>query len=169
MKTAIWRWFRAHRYLIIGVALLALGGDACVLFFRAIGLSHDVAIYAGLFTFVLLASTIARVAFRSHVETGETRMPKQSVLPPAAEPQKRDVTVNLRFSVDTYERLKAIAEFSNTGVASLLFYVTLNTTLPMMEKELKKAQVSTSQAAESPHSLAPDRDSNHPDVVENPE
>ncbi len=67
-------------------------------------------------------------------------MAKQSVLPPATDAQKREVTVNLRFSPDDYERLKTVAEFSHTSVASLLFYVTVNTTLPMMEKEMKKAQ-----------------------------
>jgi len=96
-------------------------------------------------------------------------MPKQSVLPPIAEPHKRDVTVNLRFGVDTYERLKAVAEFSNTGVASLLFYVTLNTTLPMMEKEMQKAQQSTSQADEALPSLAPVQTSTQADAMENPE
>jgi len=52
-------------------------------------------------------------------------MPKQSLLPPADDSQKRDVSVNLRFSADVYERLKTVAEFSRTGVASLLFYVTV--------------------------------------------
>ncbi len=72
-------------------------------------------------------------------------MAKQSVLPPAADAQKREVTVNLRFSADDYERLKTVAEFSHTGVASLLFYVTVNTTLPMMEREMKKAQQTMTQ------------------------
>jgi len=66
-------------------------------------------------------------------------MPKQSLLPPADDSQKRDVSVNLRFSADVYERLKTVAEFSRTGVASLLFYVTVNTTLPLMEKEMQRA------------------------------
>ena len=72
-------------------------------------------------------------------------MSKQSLLPPAADSQKRDVSVNLRFSADVYERLKTVAEFSRTGVASLLFYVTVNTTLPLMEKEMQRAN----QAARS--------------------
>jgi len=71
MRTAIWRGFRTHKHLLIGVALLILGVDACVLFFRVIGLPHDLAVYAGLLTFVLVASAIARVALRPHASAGE--------------------------------------------------------------------------------------------------
>lgn len=67
-------------------------------------------------------------------------MPKQSLLPPADNSKKREVSVNLRFSAEVYERLKTVAAFSKTGVASLLFYVTVNTTLPMMEKEMQHTE-----------------------------
>lgn len=71
-------------------------------------------------------------------------MPKNTVLPPTTEAQKRDMSVNLRFSAEVYARLKALADYSNTTVAGLLFYVTVNTTLPMMEKEMQRAILSKS-------------------------
>ncbi len=67
-------------------------------------------------------------------------MPKRQLLPPTVGTQKREVSVNLRFSAEDHERLKQVAEFSQTNVSSLLFYVTMNTTLPLMEKEMKRVQ-----------------------------
>lgn len=67
-------------------------------------------------------------------------MAKKQLLPPPVATQKRDISVNLRFSEDVYERLKRIAIFSNTSITGLLHYVTLNTTLPLMEKEMLSAQ-----------------------------
>jgi len=70
-------------------------------------------------------------------------MAKKQLLPPPIDTQKRDISVNLRFSEDVYERLKRIAAFSNTSITGLLHYVTINTTLPLMEKEMHNAQPST--------------------------
>ena len=66
-------------------------------------------------------------------------MPKKQLLPLSGDSHKREVSVNLRFSVDDHARLKRVAEFSDTTVANLLFYVTMNTTLPMMEQEVQRA------------------------------
>lgn len=66
-------------------------------------------------------------------------MPKKQLLPPSGDTNKREVSVNLRFSVDDHARLKRVADFSGTTVANLLFYVTMNTTLPMMEQEVQRA------------------------------
>ena len=73
-------------------------------------------------------------------------MSKKQLLPPAGDPHKREVSVNLRFSVADHLRLKQVAEFSGTTVANLLFYVTMNTTLPMMEQEVQR--VSKSEGSE---------------------
>lgn len=67
-------------------------------------------------------------------------MSKKQLLPPATDQNKREVSVNLRFSVDDHTRLKQVADYSSTTVASLLHYVTLNTTLPMMEQEVERAR-----------------------------
>ncbi|MHB8626808.1 MAG: hypothetical protein ACYDBJ_07155 [Aggregatilineales bacterium] len=77
-------------------------------------------------------------------------MAKRSLLPPSTDAQKREVSVNLRFNAEVYERLKTLAEFSGTGVANLLFYVTVNTTLPMMEKEMNKAKQNPTTSIERP-------------------
>ena len=66
-------------------------------------------------------------------------MPKKQLLPPSSESNRREVSVNLRFSLEDHTRLKKVAEFSNTTVANLLFYVTMNTTLPLMEQEVQRA------------------------------
>lgn len=66
-------------------------------------------------------------------------MPKKTLLPPSNEGNKREVSVNLRFSVEDHLRLKYVADFSGTTVASLLHYVTIHTTLPMMEQEVRRA------------------------------
>ena len=66
-------------------------------------------------------------------------MPKKQLLPPSGQSNRRQVSVNLRFSFEDHARLKKVAEFSNTTVANLLFYVTMNTTLPMMEQEVQRA------------------------------
>jgi len=68
---------------------------------------------------------------------------KKQLLPPPVATHKRDISVNLRFSEDVYERLKGIATFSNTSITGLLHYVTLNTTLPLMEKEMLSARPAT--------------------------
>jgi len=69
-------------------------------------------------------------------------MSKKQLLPPSGDSHKREVSVNLRFSVEDHLRLKQVAEFSGTTVANLLFYVTMNTTLPMMEQEVHRASKS---------------------------
>lgn len=68
-------------------------------------------------------------------------MPKKQLLPPSGDSRKREVSVNLRFSVEDHQRLKYVADFSGTTVASLLHYVTIHTTLPMMEQEVRRAHV----------------------------
>lgn len=82
-------------------------------------------------------------------------MPKRQLLPPTAGTQKREVSVNLRFSAEDHERLKQVAEFSQTNVSSLLFYVTINTTLPLMEKEMKRVQAETAVKPASPPKIEP--------------
>jgi hypothetical protein len=82
-------------------------------------------------------------------------MPKKQLLPPSGDVNKREVSVNLRFSVDDHARLKKVADFSGTTVANLLFYVTLNTTLPMMEQEVQRA--STQQIEARHRGEHPDR------------
>jgi len=69
-------------------------------------------------------------------------MPKKQLLPPSGDSHKREVSVNLRFSVADHLRLKQVAEFSGTTVANLLLYVTMNTTLPMMEQAVQRASKS---------------------------
>ena len=69
-------------------------------------------------------------------------MPKKQLLPPSGDSHKREVSVNLRFSLADHLRLKQVAEFSGTTVANLLFYVTMNTTLPMMEQAVQRASKS---------------------------
>jgi len=69
-------------------------------------------------------------------------MSKKQLLPPAGDSHKREVSVNLRFSLADHLRLKQVAEFSGTTVANLLFYVTMNTTLPMMEQAVQRASKS---------------------------
>ena len=69
-------------------------------------------------------------------------MSKKQLLPPSGDSHKREVSVNLRFSVADHLRLKQVAEFSGTTVANLLFYVTMNTTLPMMEQAVQRASKS---------------------------
>ena len=69
-------------------------------------------------------------------------MPKKHLLPPSGDSHKREVSVNLRFSLVDHLRLKQVAEFSGTTVANLLFYVTMNTTLPMMEQAVQRASKS---------------------------
>ena len=81
-------------------------------------------------------------------------MPKKQLLPPASDAHRREVSVNLRFSVEDYARLKKVAEFSETTVANLLFYVTMNTTLPLMEQEVQRAIKVESKPAEA---IAPDQ------------
>jgi len=76
-------------------------------------------------------------------------MPKKRLLPPSDHANKREVSVNLRFSQEDYERLKRVADFSSTTIANLLFYVTINTTLPMMEQAVKRAQSDPSPDAQS--------------------
>ena len=66
-------------------------------------------------------------------------MPKKQLLPPSGDSNRREVSVNLRFSFEDHARLKKVAEFSNTTVANLLFYVTMNTALPLMEQEVQRA------------------------------
>jgi len=66
-------------------------------------------------------------------------MSKKPLLPPSSDSHKREVSVNLRFSVDDHTRLKHVADFSGTTVASLLHYVTIHTTLPLMEQEVRRA------------------------------
>jgi len=85
-------------------------------------------------------------------------MAKRQLLPPSTDAQKRVMSVNLRFSADVYERLKAVAEYSGTSIASLLFYVTVNTTLPMMEREMNKTKQAASPKKETspPSDLVPD-------------
>ncbi len=65
-------------------------------------------------------------------------MSKKPLLPPSSDSHKREVSVNLRFSVDDHTRLKHVADFSGTTVASLLHYVTVHTTLPLMEQEVRR-------------------------------
>ncbi len=125
---------------LIGVALLMLVGDTLIVFFRIIGLSRETAIYAALLTITILVMIVVRRWTKPRTHIGDPTMTKRQLLPQPADSQKREVSVNLRFSSDVHERLKALAEFSGTTVAGLLFYVTVNTTLPMMEKEMSKAQ-----------------------------
>ncbi len=68
-------------------------------------------------------------------------MAKGDILPPPIDAQKRETTVNLRFSTDDYERLKRVAQFCHTNVSALLHYATINATLPQMEREMKRKQV----------------------------
>lgn len=77
-------------------------------------------------------------------------MPKKLLLPPATDQNKREVSVNLRFSVDDHARLKQVADFSGTTVANLVHYVTLNTALPMMEQEVERAKRKLSTDEEQP-------------------
>ena len=65
-------------------------------------------------------------------------MPKKTLLPPSNAANKREVSVNLRFSVEDHARLKQVADHSGTTVATLLHYVTINTTLPLMEQEVRR-------------------------------
>ena len=75
-------------------------------------------------------------------------MPKKQLLPPSSDSHRREVSVNLRFSVEDHARLKKVADFSETTVANLLFYVTMNTTLPMMEQEVQRATKVESKPAD---------------------
>lgn len=79
-------------------------------------------------------------------------MPKKQLLPPSSGSHKREVSVNLRFSVDHHTRLQAVADFSGTTVASLLHYVTIHTTLPLMEQEVRRTH--TTQPAQVDYSTA---------------
>jgi len=72
MKAKIHGWLRAQMPMLIGGSLLILAIDACVLLFRVIGLPRETALYAGLLTFVLLGTILARVALRPHASNGET-------------------------------------------------------------------------------------------------
>lgn len=72
-------------------------------------------------------------------------MPKKQLLPPSGDSRKREVSVNLRFSVDDHTRLKQVADFSGTTVASLLHYVTIHTTLPLMEQEVRRTSANQPQ------------------------
>src|SRR5258707_13758040 len=67
------------------------------------------------------------------------KMPKKPLLPPSSDSRKREVSVNLRFSIDDHTRLKHVADFSGTTVASLLHSVTVHTTLPLLEQEVRRA------------------------------
>ena len=81
-------------------------------------------------------------------------MPKKQLLPPSSDSHRREVSVNLRFSVEDHARLKKVADFSETTVANLLFYVTMNTTLPMMEQEVQRATKVESKPANPIASLS---------------
>ncbi|MEP7288639.1 MAG: hypothetical protein ABI947_23035 [Chloroflexota bacterium] len=75
-------------------------------------------------------------------------MSKKQLLPPSGGSRKREVSVNLRFSVDDHRRLKHVADFSGTTVASLLHYVTIHTTLPLMEQEVRQAHAAQQRSPE---------------------
>lgn len=81
-------------------------------------------------------------------------MSKKPLLPPSGDSRKREVSVNLRFSIDDHIRLKQVADFSGTTVASLLHYVTVHTTLPLMEQEVRHA--STTQQHQPDEVFIPD-------------
>ena len=142
---------RQHIPMVIGASLLLLVVDGFILIYRLSGLSRAAAVYAGLLTFVLLGSLLARRIFSLHlpIQSKEDPMPKKQLLPPSDHANKREVSVNLRFSQEDYERLKRVADFSSTTIANLLFYVTINTTLPMMEQAVKRAQSDPSPDAQS--------------------
>jgi hypothetical protein len=128
--------------VIIGASVLVLITDVFVIGFRLLGFSHGTADYAGVLVFLLIATFRMRRTFRPENYSVEeiTIVPKQSVLPPPTQTQKREVSVNLHFNSDVYERIKVLAEFSGTSVAALLHYVTVNTVLPLMEREMSKKQ-----------------------------
>lgn len=97
MRIAIHTWLRVHLSTLIGGSLLILAVDGCVLIFRLIGLSRETALYAGLFTFVLLGTIIACVAFRPQRSEGkdhkEMKKAQQAItqddkLPPLSEATK---------------------------------------------------------------------------------
>ena len=66
MKRLIHR-IRQHMPTLIGAALLVLVVDGFILIYRLIGLSRAAAVYAGLLTFVLLGSLLARRIFSLHL------------------------------------------------------------------------------------------------------
>ena len=137
---------RPYIPLLFAVSILVLTFDVGFISFRVLGLSRNAAIYCGLFTFTLVVTRWMNGWLKPQQlsdNSGETVMVKKSLLPPPVETQKREVSVNLHFSSDVYERLKTLADFSGTSVAGLLFYVTVNTTLPLMEREMNKAKVIT--------------------------
>lgn len=66
MKRLIHR-IRQHTPTLIGASLLVLVVDGFILIYRLIGLSRASAVYAGLFTFALLSSLLARRIFNLHL------------------------------------------------------------------------------------------------------
>ncbi|MHB8626807.1 MAG: hypothetical protein ACYDBJ_07160 [Aggregatilineales bacterium] len=65
------QWLRAHRYILVGAALLVLAADGFIIPFRIIGLSREIAIYAGLLTFTLFTTFVARRWFKTRRSSGE--------------------------------------------------------------------------------------------------
>ena len=58
--------FRQQMPTLMGAALLTLVVDGLILIYRLMGLSRPTAVYAGLLTFVLFGSAVARRAFKPH-------------------------------------------------------------------------------------------------------
>ena len=62
---------RPYMQTLAGGALLVLAMDGCIAVFRLIGLPRDSAIYAGLVTFALIATFVARRWFSLRGSSGE--------------------------------------------------------------------------------------------------
>ena len=65
---------RLHYYFstLIGAALLLIAAELFIVFYRWIGLARDYAVYAGLCTFVLFATLIARRWFKPRTLKGDS-------------------------------------------------------------------------------------------------
>ena len=61
--------FQQQMSTLIGAALLTLVVDGLILVYRLVGLSRPNAVYAGLITFVLFGSALARRIFKPHQHT----------------------------------------------------------------------------------------------------
>jgi|GEM_PF-1152260 len=57
--------FRQQMPALMGAALLTLVVDGLILIYRLVGLSRPSAVYAGLLTFVLFGSAVARRVFKT--------------------------------------------------------------------------------------------------------
>jgi len=67
--------FRQQMPALMGAALLTLVVDGLILIYRLMGLSRPTAVYAGLLTFVLFGSVVARHVFKPHPlnDSGENK------------------------------------------------------------------------------------------------